>query len=141
MATLERERALTAELVARRTAPAGEASSSSSSWLPWASATPSAASDAALAAVRLHLTTVITDRDLLAADLYRSMLERDTVQSERDAALQALADTSAQLARIAAGPAGVGLSPLRGSVSASQLAALLSPAAALAEAAGCEHAR
>jgi len=79
--------------------------------------------------VRLHLVTVTTDRDLLAADLYRSMLERSTVQGERDAALQALSDLSAQLGRIAAGG---GALPMLG--------ALLSPAAALADAAGCERA-
>ena len=131
MATLERERAQTAELVARRTAapPPGEAPASAS-WLPWAAKPAGASSEAALAAVRLHLVTVTTDRDLLAADLYRSMLERSTVQCERDAALQALSDCSAQLGRIAAG----------GGAAVPMLGALLSPAAALAEAAGCERA-
>ena len=133
VATLERERALTAELVSRRPVPPPSPDAAQSGWLwGWAAAAKSGAPEAALAAVRHHLVTVTTDRDLLAADLYRSMLERATVQSERDAALHALSDASAQLARLAAGQ-GVG----QGGSAAATLGALLalSPAAALAEAA------
>jgi hypothetical protein len=117
VATLERERAQSAEL-ARRAPNSGASSASgappaspsaggsSGSWLPWASLVrASAPPEAALQAVQHHLVTVTTDRDLLAADLYRCMLECGTAQRERDATLAALRDAAAQLARLAAGGA------------------------------------
>lgn len=57
----------------------------------------------------LHLLhpQVTTDRDLLAADLYRVMLERSAAAADRDAALQALAEATAQLEALRKGGPGV----------------------------------
>jgi hypothetical protein len=103
VATLERERAQTAEL-SRRASPADAAPASPRAG--WWSAAPraasAAASEAAIAAVQHHLVTVTTDRDLLAADLYRCMVERGAAQRERDETLDALREASGALARLAA---------------------------------------
>lgn len=116
VATLERERAQSAEL-ARRSVPGASARVASPSavhahaqepagWLPvWVAAAlrpaaSSPATEAALAAVRHHLVTVTTDRDLLASDLYRVMVEHQAAQRERDAALAALAEAGQELARL-----------------------------------------
>jgi len=70
VATLERERAQTAELFARRACAApGPSPDEPAAWFAWGAAKHSAAPEAALAAVRLHLVTVTTDRDLLAVRL------------------------------------------------------------------------
>lgn len=70
VATLERERAQTAELFARRACAApGPSPDEPAAWFAWGAAKHSPAPEAALAAVRLHLVTVTTDRDLLAVRL------------------------------------------------------------------------
>jgi len=73
VATLERERVQMAELARRGTAPKLSSTTTSSSWAflaPWA---PSVThqEEESVAAVQRHLVTVTTDRDLLAADLFR----------------------------------------------------------------------
>jgi len=62
------------------------------------------------------------------------MLERSTVQRERDAALQALSDASAQLSRIAVGSIGGGALAASPLMLGAMLA--LSPADALADTVG-----
>jgi len=121
VATLERERCHFGEL-ARRAAsfahplppaatPAGLAPAPAPSprtWSQWlaggASVHPppqspsAAAGDGALTAIRHHLITLTTDRDLLAADLYRCLTDKAVAERERDCALAALAEATAQLA-------------------------------------------
>jgi len=55
----------------------------------------------AVRAVQRHLVTVTTDRDLLAADLYRVIMDRSAALRDRDAALSALREASAELLRLA----------------------------------------
>lgn len=106
VATLERERAQLSDL-GRHSKPAhtgsqaanGEATSEW--WWTWllksnngGGGDSEAGGAAAVAAVQRHLVTVTTDRDLLAGDLYRCMLERTAALRDRDAALQALREAT-----------------------------------------------
>lgn len=98
VATLERERSQLSDL-GRHGKPPGAPSSadaSSPSWWTWLKpGEQESSSDMAVAAVQRHLVTVTTDRDLLAGDLYRCMLDRTAALRDRDAALAALREATA----------------------------------------------
>lgn len=100
VATLERERSQLSDLGRHAKPPPGGPSSadasSSPSWWAWLkSGEHDSAGDVAVAAVQRHLVTVTTDRDLLAGDLYRCMLDRTAALRDRDAALAALREATA----------------------------------------------